>query len=223
MSVKTVLARAYRDAPPSAFPVAVSQREGQFLAGLVQCVRPKILIEAGLGYGLSALWLEYGPHRPDMHVIVDPFPDSYQSFGKKLIRKSGLKIVSLVTESSQEYFASLIETKKESIDMIFLDANERFDGCMTDMYFVTKLLRPGGVVAIRNMWNPSVRKASWFYYKNLPYSLMYCPSWINQILRKMPIVGILAFRALCKFNLLNYCILQKTGADNRQWDHFIPF
>lgn len=222
MNISPLLQSVYDEAQDEVFPSAVSIAEGQFLLNLVQQFKPNTLIEAGLGDGLSTLWFEEGPIRPRKHIIVEQHTATIGRFKKNIIAGKRLHIGPLVAQSSQEYFAAQLKKKRSKIDMIFLDADNRFDGMMVDLYFTTKLLRLRGIVASRNLWNPSVRKALWFFYKNLPYTLPCLTKVENYILKKI-FFGYFIFRLICKYKMHNYCVLQKENDDDRPWNHFATF
>lgn len=98
------------------------------------------------------------------------------------------------------------------------DARQWFDSVMTDMYFLSRILRQHGIVIIRNVWSMPVRKALMFYIKNLPYALEGFGFWETWLVRHVPIVGELVLRL--RIRPLDLCVLRLTGKDSRSWGHF---
>jgi len=53
------------------FPTSINYGEGSFLNKFVNDFKPKLIVEIGLGYGISTLWMEKGPFRPKQHYAID--------------------------------------------------------------------------------------------------------------------------------------------------------
>lgn len=209
------------------FPVSINYGQGVFLSSVVDAYRPKILVELGFRYGISSLWIQSARYAPGTHVIVDPYhhipvPPKSAIIDDFIRKQKGVVVEEHLT--SQEYLAS-ISHKGRHVDMVFIDASQWFDSVMTDMYFVSRLLKIGGVVVIRNLHNPAVRKALMFYLRNLPYRVEHIPAWKNWVITTVPFVGELLLRLIQR--PLGLCVIRLTGEDERvtkdKWKHFISF
>src|SRR5262249_48162420 len=88
--------------------------------------------------------------------------------------------------------------QKEVFDFIFIDGNHRFDDILVDYYLADQLLAPKGIVALDDMWMPSVRTVVSFIKSNRQYDVV-----------AQPVRGM--------------AILQKRADDNRDWRHFEQF
>jgi predicted O-methyltransferase YrrM len=56
-------------------------------------------------------------------------------------------------------------------DFAFIDGDHRFDGAFLDLYYMTRLVRPGGLIVLDDLWMPSIRMAVSYGEKNLDLTL----------------------------------------------------
>jgi hypothetical protein len=52
-----------------------------------------------------------------------------------------------------------------------VDGDHRFEGVFLDLYFMTRLVRPGGLVVVDDMWMPAVRTAVAYVERNLAVTM----------------------------------------------------
>lgn len=55
-------------------------------------------------------------------------------------------------------------------DAAFVDCSHRFHEVFVDLYFLRKLVRPGGLIVVDDAWAPSVRTAVRYYERNLGWT-----------------------------------------------------
>lgn len=130
------------------------------------------MVEVGLAYGSSALaigeaLLSVGAPQP-RHVVIDPFQErAFGNVGWELLCRAGLDaIASLVAEPSSVALARLAASGFVA-DAAFVDGSHRFHEVFVDLYFLRKIVRPGGLVVLDDGWTPSVRTAVRYYELNL--------------------------------------------------------
>lgn len=203
------------------FPISIHWQQGTFLASLIRKFQPKFLLELGSGYGVSSLWIQSALLPTSTHIAVDPWATHPPDIRTTLKNRR----YSLVTShTSQEYLARNARRLRGKLDFVLMDADERFDGCMTDVYFVNQIMMTGGLLIIRNAWNPSVRKMCQFILTNLPYHLVGLPTWATWLFRFAPFIGVgLLLFLLTRWYTAEFCVLKKTGPDKRPWNHFKNF
>ncbi|MFI7600209.1 class I SAM-dependent methyltransferase [Actinoplanes sp. NPDC049681] len=135
------------------------------------------VIEVGLAYGSSALAIgealvTVGSPRP-RHLVIDPFQqEEYAGVGWDLLRSAGLhSIATLVTEPSS---IALPRFAGEGMtaDAAFVDGSHRFHEVFLDLYYLRKIVRPGGLVVLDDDWAPSVRTAARYYERNLGWTVL---------------------------------------------------
>jgi Methyltransferase domain len=55
-------------------------------------------------------------------------------------------------------------------DAAFVDGSHRFHEVFVDLYFLRKIVRPGGLIVLDDTWAPSVRTAVHYYHQNLGWT-----------------------------------------------------
>ena len=55
--------------------------------------------------------------------------------------------------------------------LAFVDGDHRFEGVFLDLYFMTRLVTPGALVVVDDMWMPAVRPRSPMAVLRLPKEL----------------------------------------------------
>jgi predicted O-methyltransferase YrrM len=75
-------------------------------------------------------------------------------------------LVEVIEEESQLALPRLVSEGRE-FDLAFVDGDHRFEGVFLDLYFMTRLVRPGGLVVVDDMWMPAVRTAVAYVERNL--------------------------------------------------------
>ncbi len=145
--------------------VAVPERDCDLVRDLLITEGVETVVEIGLGYGSSALaigeaLLTVGTPRPQ-HVIIDPLQDTeWRDVGWQLLRSAGLDpIVRLIRQPSSMTLPQLVG-EKFTADAAFVDGSHRFHEVFLDLYFLRKIVRPGGLIIMDDYGWPSVRTAA---------------------------------------------------------------
>jgi predicted O-methyltransferase YrrM len=179
--IRDVRGKLGRDGPPwtrgenDFQTVALPERDCDLVRDLLIAERAGTVVEIGLAYGGSALAIgealvAVGAARA-RHVIVDPFQESaFSDVGWNLMRSAGLDTVAeLVREWSSIVLPRLVSDGFVA-DAAFVDGSHRFHEVFVDLYFLRKLVRPGGLVILDDNWAPSVRTAARYYERNLGWA-----------------------------------------------------
>jgi predicted O-methyltransferase YrrM len=175
--LETFLDRSYRrggvlDVGGSAIelaPHSIERAQGEALRDLAIAEGAEQTIEVGLALGISALFLcQAVLPRGGRHVAIDPFQaESWNGAGMRTLREAGVEdLVEVIEEESQLALPRLVAEGRE-FDLAFVDGDHRFEGVFLDLYFMTRLVRPGGLVIVDDMWMPAVRTAVAYVEKNL--------------------------------------------------------
>jgi predicted O-methyltransferase YrrM len=130
-------------------------------------------IEVGLALGMSALFLcQAILPRDGRHVAIDPFQEkSWNGAGLRTLREAGAEeLVEVLEEESQLALPRLV-AEGRAFDFAFVDGDHRFEGVFLDLYFMTRLVKPRGLIVVDDMWMPSVRTAVAYVEKNLGATL----------------------------------------------------
>ncbi len=130
---------------------SVPDGEGRFVADLVRSERPCATLEIGMAWGMSmlsmlqALFQNGNEFRP--HVVMDPSQDStYHSAALRSLRDLGIAdSVEFYQEPSELVLPRLVQEGR-TFDLAFVDGDHHFDCVFTDLRFLHRLLRPGGLL-----------------------------------------------------------------------------
>jgi predicted O-methyltransferase YrrM len=155
-------------------PHSVTREQGEGLRRLALAEGAERTIEVGLALGMSALFLCRAVlERGGRHVAIDPFQrESWNGAGLRTLRDAGVDdMVEVIHEESQLALPRLAREGR-SFDFAFIDGDHRFEGVFLDLYFMTRLVRPGGLVAVDDTWMPAVRLAVAYVERNLGATLV---------------------------------------------------
>lgn len=184
--VRSVIERLVRDgtavarsdgALHSLFPVAASAAEGEALRGWVLREGATQTLEIGLGYGISSLHICEGllgnaSEATARHVAIDPYQARrFSDCGLQFLDEAGVaELVEHHAEESQLALPRLLGEGR-SFDFAFVDGNHRFDGVFVDLFYLGRLVLPGGIVFLDDYQLPGVARAASFFVSNLGWAL----------------------------------------------------
>jgi predicted O-methyltransferase YrrM len=152
--------------------VSLPEHECNVLRDVLVAEGACVVIEVGLAYGSSALAIGEAVlstcGRRARHVVIDPFQESaYSNVGWELLRSAGLGAMSrLLVEASSLALPQLLEEGLVA-DAAFVDGSHRFHEVFVDLYFLRKLVRPGGLIVLDDVGWPSVGGALAYFDLNL--------------------------------------------------------
>jgi len=158
------------------FPVAVSAAEGEKVRSWVIREAAARTIEVGFGYGVSALFVCEGllsngaPN--SRHVVIDPYQSTrFAGCGLQFLDEAGVGgLVEHHNEESQITLPRLLSEGRR-FDLAVVDGNHRFDAVFVDLYYLGRLVRPGGIVFVDDYHLPGIMRAVSFFEANLGWSL----------------------------------------------------
>ncbi len=133
-------------------------------------------IEIGLGYGLSSLFICEGflmnaGARP-RHVVLDPYQETrFANCGLQFLAEADvMELVEFYAAESLIVLPRLLGEHR-SFDLAFVDGNHRFDGVFVDLFYLGRLVRPGGIVFMDDYQLPAVARVVSFFVTNLAWTL----------------------------------------------------
>ena len=151
---------------------SVDQEVGALLQRLICERRPSVSLEIGLAYGVSALFIceammKSGGRR---HIAIDPNQSTqWRGIGLNNLRKAGFgELVELREQESQIALPNMAGDGLQ-VDFAFIDGMHTFDHALVDFFYVDRLLRVGGVVAIDDVSFPSLQQLCRFIATNRAY------------------------------------------------------
>lgn len=134
--------------------------------------RARIVIEIGLAYGGSALAiaeaLSTSGSTPVSHVVIDPFQETaYDNVGLDLLNAARVTDqTTFIAEPSSTALARLA-ADGFTADAAFVDGSHRYHEVFVDLYYLRKIVRPGGVIILDDAKWPSVATALRYFDLNL--------------------------------------------------------
>lgn len=152
--------------------MALPAADGDALRDALIADGARVVIEIGLAYGSSALAIAEALLATGglaaRHVIIDPFQaTAYSNVGWELLRDAELTDrTKLLAEPSSVALPRLVAEGLVA-DAAFVDGSHRFHEVFIDLYFLRKLVRPGGLIVLDDVAWPSVASAVRYYDRNL--------------------------------------------------------
>jgi predicted O-methyltransferase YrrM len=182
--VRDVRRRLARDGPPwtrdnanDFDTVTVPERDCDALRDLLIAEGVETIVEVGLAYGRSALAIgealvTVDARRP-LHVIIDPMQTTeWSNVGWQMLRSAGLDTIArLILQPSSMALPQLI-AEEFTADAAFVDGSHRFHEVFVDLYFLRKIVRPGGIIVLDDHWWPSVRTAAHYFELNMGWQVV---------------------------------------------------
>ena len=157
--------------------VTVPERDCDALRDLLVDEGVETVVEVGLAYGRSALaigeaLLAVDARRP-LHIIIDPLQATeWSNVGWQMLRSAGLDAIArLVLQPSSLALPRLV-AEGVTADAAFVDGSHRFHEVFVDLYFLRKIVRPGGLVVLDDHWWPSVRTAERYFEVNMGWRVV---------------------------------------------------
>ena len=130
------------------------------------------VIEVGLAYGSSALAIGEAlcsSGRTDVsHIVIDPFQaTSYGNVGWDAMKAAALAGHTTFIDEPSSIALARLTADAVTADAAFVDGSHRFHEVFVDLYFLRKLVRPGGLIILDDAEWPSVAAALRYFDLNL--------------------------------------------------------
>lgn len=211
----------------------VTRHSASLLYHLIREYQPERCLEVGMAYGLSALHIcqALSENGNGTHIAIDPLQNSrFKSIGLLNIERAGFRdIFSFYEQRSDDALAALV-AQGASFDLAFIDGSHLFDYVIVDFLYVDRMLAKNGLIVFDDLWMPAVRKAVSFVLRNRAYQLIQ-PGWLptigfkERLLRRARRIFQDPFARDWKLKMIphNLAVLQKQGADQRDWTHHRSF
>jgi predicted O-methyltransferase YrrM len=180
--IRDVRRRLVREGPPwtrggerDFATVTLPERDCDLLRDLLISEGVGTVVEVGLAYASSALAIGEAlvtVDRPDpRHVVIDPFQRSvWSDVGWDLLRSAGLAATTRLVVAPSSIALPHLVAEGVVADAAFVDGSHRFHEVFVDLYFLRKIVRPGGLIVVDDDWAPSVRTAVRYYEQNLGWT-----------------------------------------------------
>jgi len=133
--------------------------EGMFLNNLIKKYKSKKILEVGMAYGMSSLFITDAIPRDGRLISIDPFQDTqWKNRGVDLLKRVKMDAKhKLIKKKSYEALPELLE-EGEKYDFIFIDGWHTFDYTLLDFFYSDLLLKKGGVIVVDDVLHRGVAK-----------------------------------------------------------------
>ena len=155
--------------------VTLPERDCDLLRDLLIAEGVQTVVEIGLAYGSSALAVGEAlvtvdrPH--PLHIVIDPFQrEAFADVGWDLLCSAGLDSIARLIAAPSSIALPRLVTEGLVADAAFVDGSHRFHEVFVDLYYLRKIVRPGGLIVLDDDWTPSVRTAVRYYERNLGWT-----------------------------------------------------
>jgi predicted O-methyltransferase YrrM len=205
-------------------PHAFAERDAAEIRALAVSERARTTLEVGLGLGLGALslcaaLLEVAGEE-GRHVVVEGFPGDFGAAGTRTLQAAGVEaMVEQIHGESQLALPRLV-AEGRSFDLAVIDGDHRFEGVFLDLCYADRLVRPGGLVIVDDLWMPAIRVAVSYAERNLGWTLL--PDALTRAFRWSRPRN-LPRRRLRGSGAIAVLRRPAERAGRAEWDRFVPF
>jgi predicted O-methyltransferase YrrM len=217
----------------------ISREEAETLYSAVRSIQPLRSLEIGLAHGISALAIlaAIAANGSGHHYVIDPFQRNYANCGEAMIALAGLAD----RHTFLERFPEEAIPQLPRLQFAFIDSSHLFDFTIMEFVLVDKKLDVGGIVALHDLWMPSIQAVVRFIRTNRAYQI--CRDFsaeipaltlrqrsnelVSRFLKKVPGTGRVRNPSVLDpwstLRLNNLVFLQKVQDDSRDWRFHRPF
>jgi predicted O-methyltransferase YrrM len=230
-----------RDAQGREYPLHshTSREQCEFLQRIVVDMDARRCLEVGLAYGLSSLFVCEAIFGKDGSVFysIDPKQDAWKNVGLRNLEVAGFRsLVRFYRDASHNVLPKLL-AEGVRLDFAYVDSTKIFDVLLVDTYYLSLLLREGGVLVLDDCILPSVRRLA-RYVSKLPHWKVYdsfgrfdsrfTVALLSRLSKPLPhrdrIISDELVTPASELGIHAHCVaFQKTGEDARPWDWYEPF
>jgi predicted O-methyltransferase YrrM len=206
----------------------------EFLQSLIAEVDACVCLEIGFAYGISSLYIAeaIANKNAPRFISVDPFQSEWHEIGLLNLERAGYSpFVEFHRDISHNVLPSLLAAG-ERIDFAYVDTSKIFDVVLVDAYYLSRLLRVGGMLVFDDCTFPGLRKmaryiSKWPHfevaYKHNAYEISPKRRALSRPVKMLPGRAALFTDALLEpeeeLGINAQCIaFRKIGEDDRNWD-----
>jgi predicted O-methyltransferase YrrM len=152
--------------------VALPAADGDVLRDILIAHGAHGVIEVGLAYGSSALAIGEAlcvtGETEASHIVIDPFQaTAFDNVGWDALKAAELAAQTTFIAEASSIALARLAGDGFTADAAFVDGSHRFHEVFVDLYFLRKLVRPGGLIILDDAAWPSVATAVRYFDLNL--------------------------------------------------------
>jgi len=157
----------------------IKNDEGKLLYSLIKKTQSTQVLEIGMAYGLSSLFilqsLKYFSvkHNKDTKynlTSVDPFQTTqWENLGVQNLINAHLNNNHTLIQQKSYIAMPILLNEKKLFDLIFIDGWHTFDYTLLDLFYAFLLLKKDGYIIIDDALHPGVNKVTKYVQTNYPF------------------------------------------------------
>jgi predicted O-methyltransferase YrrM len=216
-----------------------SLKQSEFLASLVTEIDASVCLEIGLAYGISSLLIAeaISKKKAPRFISIDPLQKDWHEIGLLNLKRAGYsQFVEFHREYSHDVLPRLLAAG-ERLDFAYVDTSKVFDVVLVDAYYLTRLLRVGGLLVFDDCAWPGVKKMARYiskwphlavanthgvYKSNMKWRIL--SQLIQVVPKKEKIFADSLLMSEEKMGINAQCVaFKKIAEDTRNWDWHSSF
>jgi len=214
--------------PRDIFPAGLRRADGQRLYEAVLEEGATRTIETGFALGLSGLFICKALLENDAskahHVAADPYQKkNYDDAGLLLFEEAGLSSMLELHVQESGLLLPQLAAEGRTFELGFVDGGHLFETVLLDLAYMARLIEPGGLIIVDDMWMPAVRLAVDYCVENLEMVHLNRVPQDDLQRRMQSILGREAAGPVQSPQEPVAYLRMPAEPLTRNWDHFQPF
>lgn len=139
-----------------------SQEQCEFIQRMIREVNGARGVEVGLAYGISTLFIgEAISSEPNRRLVsIDPFQrEHWNNIGRHNVERAGYDTFVEFHEDFSHSILPRLLAEGRKYDFAYVDTSKQFEVILVDAYYISRLLRVGGVMIFDDCLFPGISKA----------------------------------------------------------------
>jgi predicted O-methyltransferase YrrM len=222
----------------------VGSESGKILQRAIELASPKLGCEVGLAFGVSTLYiLDAMQHFGGGRLIgMDPaqYDATWQGGGLYNLERAGFADRYTFHEATSQLTLPKLAEAGTRIQFAFIDGWHTFDHSLLDFFYLDMMMDVGGTMVLDDVSYPGLRRLAHFIVTNRSYVFLegaqlpprrgwrstlksIAQTTVHRLVRddQTPAAGTQLLKEhVSRCQLIS---LQKSGHDDRRFDHFVPF
>ena len=138
-------------------PTGMRAEQGLNIARIMNACGAQRTIETGFAFGLSGLFMVRSAlfnglasdTQSPSHFAFDPYQSAnWGNAGRRLFARAGVSHLLSVGERRSEHSLPELADAGEQFDLGLVDGDHKFDAAFVDVFYMTRIVRPGGVILV---------------------------------------------------------------------------
>jgi predicted O-methyltransferase YrrM len=139
----------------------LSRPQATALATLVERERPRISLETEFAHGISTVFICAALPTGARHIVIDPYQHEwYDGAGLANVKDSGFADRIDFREQPSHVALAELEAEGVTLDFAFIDSSHEFDRTIIELFYIDRLLTPGGLLVLDDNQLRNVRQVA---------------------------------------------------------------